>query len=528
MRIKIEKRNWIILLTAVSLFLLLEIYFYRVERKIKFVFLPGILNASEQSPLSEGIDVDPAGAEILKLTANAQTLCLDINQVSSLGLKNNFDIQIFKLDNSIGQKELLKAQNVYDTKLDFSYKYDEDRLKRATTLLGRKSVSITEDLTLSKQLLSGTVLSLGTAHSREATDSVFSTNNPAHEVSAGISITQPLGKNAWGLADNNTVKITELDTANTGYTSQDKIEIELANIQKIYWNLLLANKELELAKEVLESAAQLYKTNKRNFDMGILEAPELYATEANLKEKQQELVLAQARFKKALSALRYRLNQGIDVLIVPKDEFNLKQKQAGFEEMVRIALAKRRDYKKAKNIIKQKKLYVALKKSSLWPQIDLTASFTRNGLDSRFADSVSEITSQEYPEYTVGVVFSFPLENSAARAEYSQKQLEQAKALIGLKKTECLILVQIHDAFVELGSRRDSVGLLEQAKELQHKKYLGEADRFKKGRSDTDRFIRYQNDYLRARLIYLRSLYKYQEAAIDLKLRANTLLEEFL
>ncbi|MCK4422596.1 MAG: TolC family protein, partial [Candidatus Omnitrophica bacterium] len=469
----------------------------------------------------EDFKFDPGSGPVKRLE-------LDINQVSSLGLKNNFDIQIFKLDNSIGQEELLKAQNVYDTSLDFSYKYEENKLKRASTLLGKRTVAVTEDLTLSKQLLSGTVLSLSTAHSRDTTDSSSSIFNPAHEVSAGVSITQPLGKNAWGVIDNNTVQITKLDTANTGYTSQDKIEIELANIQKIYWNLLLAQKELELAEEVSESAAQLYKTNKRNFKMGILEAPEFYATEANLKEKQQELVIAQARFKNALSALRYRLNLNMDVLITPKDEFDLKQKQAGFEDMVRTALAKRRDYKKAKNIIKQKDLYAAMKKSSLWPQIDLTASFTRNGLDSRFADSISEITSEEYPEYTVGVIFSFPLENSAARAEYSQKQLEQAKALIGLKKTECLILVQVHDAFIDLMSRRDSVDLLEQAKELQHKKYLGEADRFKKGRSDTDRFIRYQNDYLRAKLVYLRSLYKYQEAAIDLKLITNTLLEEIV
>jgi len=488
----------------------------------------GAVSGNLISTRIEGMSLDLSGGDgVMGIDEGGDNvLRLDIDRVSRLGLRNNFDIQVFRLDKSISDEEILKARDVYDAVLDVSYEYEEDQLKRASTLLGTRNMSVSEDVSLTKQLPSGTVLSLSGSHSRDASDSTVSTNNPAHELSAGISVTQPLGKNAWGLIDNNDVKITGLDVENTGYTSADKIETELGNIQKAYWNMVLVNHEINLARKLLKSAEELYTTNKRNFDIGMVEAPEFYASEANMKEKEQAVVLAKNRLNGALNAVRFRLNLDRATVIVAEEDFGVQGVEPDFEILVKTALAKRRDYKRARNSIKRQDLSLEMKKNSLWPQIDLTASFTRNGLNKRLSDSISEIASEEYPEYIVGVVFSFPLGNSAARAEYSQKELEKAKALVGLKKTECLILVQTHDAFVNLQSMNNSAKLLKEVMELQYKKYLGEEERFNKGRSDTDRFIRYQNDYFNAELAFLRSLYSYQEAVIDLKLAANVLLEE--
>lgn len=461
------------------------------------------------------------------LSAEEQRILeLDINRVSRLALNNNFDIQLYRLDKSISEKELLKAQAVYDTELDASYHYDEDRLKRSSIILGKKETAVTQDLSLSKKLPTGTVLSLGASHQREATDSSFASLNPYHESEASISITQPLAKNVLGILDRNIIKITRLDIENTAYTSMDKIEQELAEAQKAYWSLLLANQQLDLTKEILDSANDLYQANSKNFDIGLVEPPEFYAVEANLKEKQKDVLLAENGLNSALNLIRFKLNLEKEIMVKPQDSFGDEPITADFDDIIRQALGARRDYRAAKNTVKAMDLYIEMKKNSLWPQIDLTGTLKKNGLDKKFRKSITEISSEDYPEYTVGVNFRFPLENSAARAEYSQKELEKAKALVNLKKLECLILVQTHDAFIHAKSIYGSVGLLKQVMELQHKKYIGEEDRFKKGRSDTDRLIRYQNDYFNAKSAYLKSLYEYQAALIDLRMAMNRLLQE--
>jgi len=453
-------------------------------------------------------------------------LNLNIDEVTKLAINNNFDIQIYKLDNSISEKELLKARAIYDAEIDASYEYDEDRLKRASTISGSRITSVDQDISLSKEFPTGTVLSMGYSHQRESSNSSFSSYPSYHESEASISLTQPLGKNALGIVDRNDIKITKLDIENTGYTSMDKIELELGNVQKAYWNLILAKRQLDLTEELLRSAEKLYKRTKEKFEIGLVEQPEFYAVSANLKEREKDLLLARNNITTAQNLMRLKLNLDKGALVVPKDSLECEDMTEALDDMLRIALTKRRDYESAKNDVKAQDLYIEMKKSSMWPEIDLTGTFKRNGLDSKFETSLDEITSQDYPEHTIGVTFNFPLENSSARAEHSQKELQKAKALVSLKKTECLILTEVHDAFVHAKGMHDSVKLLNEAFQFQKKKYVGEENRFRKGRSDTDRLIRYQNDYLNARLLYLKNLFDYKASLIDLRVSMNTLLEE--
>jgi len=450
---------------------------------------------------------------------------LDIAEVSRMALENNFDIQVYRLDRRISEKELLKARAVYDTGLDGFYRYNEDRLARSSIIFGERTSTVTQGGTLSKTLPTGTALSLGAEHKRQFTDSAFSSLNPYHESTISASIIQPFGKNALGILDRNTVKIAGLDVDNAVYTSLDKIEAELADTQKAYWNLLLAYKDVELTENMLNNSKDLHAANKRNFDIGLVEPPELYAVEANLKQRQGDMVFSKDKLNSALNLLRFKLNLNKDLLIKTKDEFRCEEIEADFRKVITKALKNRRDYKAAKNTIKVMDLEVEMKKNSLWPQIDLKGTFKKNGLDREFGESIKEINLEDNVEYTAEVIFSFPLENNKARAEYSQKELEKAKALVGLKKVECLILVQVHDAFIHAKSLYESSKLLKEAAGLEEKKYLGEKDRFSKGRSDTDRLLRYQDDYLRASVISIRSLYNYKVAVIDLKAAMNNILE---
>jgi outer membrane protein TolC len=462
------------------------------------------------------------------LSALAQEhLELDISEVTTLAIENNFDIQIYKLDRSISEKDLLKAQSIYDTSLDTSYKYNENRLDNAFPFTGTRATTVIQEGSLSKKLPTGTILSAGLGHSRQSTNSVFSTINPYHESDASLSITQPLARNFLGIIDRNTVKITGLDVENTGYTSLDKIEKELADSQKAYWRLLLAYKDLRLTEDLLTNTKSLFVANKNKFDMGIVEAPEFYGVEADMNQKKNNVLLANDYLNSALNNLRLKLNLDKDAIVVPKDDFVCPELKVKFEDVIRTALNNRRDYKTAENNIKKMALSVEMKKNALWPQIDIKGTFKKNGLDQKFANSIKEITSQDNPEYAVEVIFSFPLENSQARAEYSQKELEKVRALVELKKIECLIFVQVNDAFYHANRMYDSVKLLRLAADFEHKKFLGEEDRFNKGRSDTDRLLRYQNDYLSAEVRFLRSLYDYKEAVIDLNVAMNNLLRTY-
>ena len=290
--------------------------------------------------------------------AEESKLFLNIEEVSSLAIKNNFDMQIYKLDASISEKELLKARAIYDTEIDASYKYDENRLKRASTISGTRATNISQEAGISKEFPTGTILEMGFTHEREASNSSFSSYPAYHESGASLSLTQPIGKNAWGLADRNDIKITKLDIENAGYTSLDKIEDELASVQKAYWNLLLANEQLDLTGELLEAAKRLHENAKKNFDIGLVEQPEFYAVAANLKERESDVLIAGRNITIAQNLVKFKLNLNRNIMVVPKDIFECEEIVNTFADVIYAALTKRRDYVSAKNEVKTRDLYI--------------------------------------------------------------------------------------------------------------------------------------------------------------------------
>ena len=454
------------------------------------------------------------------------TILLNAKEVARIALTNNFDIQIYKLDKSIGEQDLIKSYSVYDTELTGSYDYTEGRLARSSTIFGRRETTVSQDINLEKKLPTGTVLSVGASHEREYSDSLFATLNPYHESTAEISVTQPLLNDFLGIQTRNTIKVAMLDEDDVAYTSAEKIEQTVALAQKAYWRLVFAYNELGVRDQILSSAHELFDVTKKNFELGAVEDAEFYAVEANFMERQRDLVLAKNQVSLSTNDLGLKLNLPKEVNIISKDEPTIEDYEFDFNISLAAALANRRDYKRAKNEVKAMDLTLAMKKNSLWPQIDLTASLKKNGIDSKFSKSAREITSEDNPEYAIGIEFSFPLENREAGAEFKQAQLEKTKALVNLKKKECAVFIEVNDAVNNCKATKEAAEYQSEAMKLQESKYRAEEDRFKKGRSDIDRLIRYQQDYLESHIRYLIRVYAYKEALIDLEVTTAELLGE--
>jgi outer membrane protein TolC len=82
--------------------------------------------------------------------------------------------------------------------------------------------------------------------------------------------------------------------------------------------------------------------------------------------------------------------------------------------------------------------------NELLPELNLVLQGSLGGLDDdRFLGGVSRQYSEGGPGYGVGVVFSFPLENNAARARYERRQLETRQQLAQVKTTIDTVLLEV-------------------------------------------------------------------------------------
>jgi len=460
--------------------------------------------------------------------AESRAYYLSLEDVSRLALMNNFDIQLAKFDTYIKRTDQDLAESIFDTVIDAEVKYTNDQQKRTSTILGSKEVTNEYNIGFTKKAPSGTTIGMDFENSRQWTDSSFATTNPAHDSSVKISIEQELGKNFFGIKDRGDIKITKIDIENTEYTSLDNIEETLAQAQKAYWKLVLSRELLQIKKEMLNQAEKLYSLHREKIKDGLIEEPELFASEANVRQRRTDLLLANNDVGMGIEELKLLLNINKDINeILPKDNFTVDSKGEALEDSLEKAFGHRRDYAKAENDIKSKNIKLTIKKNNLWPEINLSASFTRNGIDDHFSQAISQITGEDNPEYFLGLEISFPLENREAKSGFEKAKLEKAKTLITIKKIERVILKEIVDSVRNCQVLRHRYENQKVIAQLQEKKLREEEKRFNYGRSNTDTIIRYQEDVLNAKLLAAEAAYEYKAALIDLALKENTLLDEY-
>lgn len=453
---------------------------------------------------------------------------LSIKEVSRLALENSLDIQIAKYDAYIKRTDLGKEESIFDTFLTTEISYNKDKTKSTSSLAATETATRAYSLELEKKLPTGTTLTIGAVSGKTKSNSSTVTVNPAREASGKVSIVQELGKNFFGLADRGEIKITKIEIENSEITSLDDIEEELYEIQKAYWKFVLKDKELRIAEDMLAEAKKLYTIYRQKFAIGLAERVDLLAMEANVKVRENGALSGRLAKDTSKNELLFLLNEpDLSIIVEPLDSLRVSPTFVNLPISLRESIKNRRDYKKVKNELKAKGIDIVIKKNALWPQIDLEASYLRNGIDSNLRESIRGITAEDNPETYFGLTVKFSLENREAKADFESVSLEKAQLLLEFKKTERAILKEVNNRVKEVNILKGKVEALSEIAGLQKEKLKEEKKRLRYGRSGSDTVIRYEDDLLEARLDYAKALYDYRVSLAGLELDKNTLLDKY-
>lgn len=454
---------------------------------------------------------------------------LSLEEASRLAVENSFDIQLLKYDAWIARARSGLATSIYDTVFSGEVKYRDDQSLKTSTILGTKTVDNDYNAGLTKKLPTGTTVEVDMANNRNATNSSFVTQSVSHDSSLGVSLTQSLGKNLFGLQDRGEVKITQDEIEQSEYTSLDRMEEFLALVQKTYWELALSIEKRSIQEQMVQQAQRLWDSQRDKFNNGLVEEVELIAAEANYKLRLSELKIMQNQLLSRANVLRLMLNIADDDLVITAaDALTAQNDLPDASDTLKTALENRWDLKSLKAEARARKVRVSMVKNGLWPQIDLKASLRRNGLGDHFNRSIENIADKDNPDLSASLLVSFPLENTKAGAQFKQAKFDKARTLVELKRLERKIVLDVTDQW------RDCRVLLEVAQSqdavagLQAQKLEQESKRFQYGRSSIDQIIRFQEDVLFARHRATEARKDFLTAVIELQRRQGVLLQRYL
>jgi len=440
---------------------------------------------------------------------------------------NSFEARLARLDLFVAETGLKYSESVFDTFISGNIGYTEDKRQQLSVFSPDDNQTNIYSMGIEKTIPSGTELSMAIGDTRAWNNSQFVSKNPSHSTEVSFDLKQPLGQNILGYVDRKTITITKLSIENSGMEEKDRIEELIADVEKAYWQLVYEKEKLRILNKLLGKAEELHQVDEKNLAIGLIEQVDLLAAEANVANRQAQILTAENGYRRAEEELKLIMNLKEDERMVPSGGLKSGTIDIALEDCLKYAFAGRRDYMMEKKNAEIAGIELRIKENMKWPEIDLSATFAVNGVETGLKESFDKTTGGENTYYYTGLEIKIPLENNKAESEYLKAMYEKEKAVVVLKELERRIITEVGNAYRDVVASEASLVYIKKAVDLHNRKLEEEEKRFKYGRSSTKRLIDFQNELLNAELEEAAYMVEHKKAQVDLYRKMNMTMERY-
>ena len=460
-------------------------------------------------------------------------LSLSLSDSIRMGLARNFQIRMDRLNPRIQAQDVTREDAEFDT-VGFANGGLEEALAPSNSSLGMVRRTETDEQTLNvgirRRYKTGTSYELRTGLNKSNNNAQFIRLNPAVEPQFSLSLTQNLLKNFGRDVNSTAIRVAQNDQAISASQYRDSVINVVTDIENFYWELVFAIEELEVKKKSLTLAQDLLRRNKIQVEVGTLAPLEIVQAQASVASREAEVITAERQVRDNDDRLKRALNLPSDITswntrIRPKDLPKVIRRVPDVRKSFAIALKNRPDYQQAKIDLESRNIQTQFAKNQLLPTLDLTGSIALNGLGRDFAEAVDELGQGEYYQWAVGFTFEFPFSNRSSRSRLTQRKLETAQALLGLKNLEQQIFLEVREAVRAILTAQKQVDSTRAARILAERQLDAEEKKFAVGLSTNFQVLTFQDDLSTARSAETRAIIDQIESLVNFrKVTGQTLL----
>ena len=522
-----------------------------------------------QTPIGHRVGVD-----------ESRPLALNLFDAVKMALEQNRDIEVERINVRQAEYDLFSARGLTDISVGSSSFYEQRTVPVGSLLAGGANGTLTTktlnyDFTAQQLLPTGAQWVAGFTNSRGDTNSQFVSLNPQYNTALNVQIRQPILRN-FSIDDaRRRIQIAKrrLDLSDSQFR-QKAIDI-VARVQRSYWDLVFALRDVQIQRESVELAQNQLERNRRMVNEGSIAPIDLVSVEAELEKRNENVLTATETVTRAENALKQLMLGGTESSIwnqplIPTETPDLRGTTVGLTDAVAAALANRPEF--AQNNLQQEINKVEFKyfENQTKPQVDLIASYTSTGLSGSrlltgnpftsttavlldrvnalsglagipaipippgsdlpgflvggYGQSLQNLFSNDFRTFRFGVAFNFPLRNRTAEGLLGRTVAEGRKIVSQRKTLEQLIEVEVRNALQGVETGRLRVETARASREAAEKQSESEQRRFEAGLSTTYFVLERQNALSQAKGRELRAMTDYSKAAAELQRVMGTTL----
>jgi len=474
----------------------------------------------------------------LPLSVTERVLALSLEQAIQLALQNNLDIERGRFDPQIAHTQVEQARAVYDPSVGLTSSLSQTKsLPQNQTLEfdpqtgAVTGVSITrpfsKDVSVApsfkQQIVTGGNYELRFINTWNKSAPAVSgptsrIANPRYEGRLQLTFTQPLLKN-FGI-EVNTALIRQAQNAEE-IARQKLLQTILDTIFAVqfgYWELAFRIEDLGVKREALTLAVNFLAENKLRAALGTLAPIELVQSETQVKQREGDVITAEAAVREAEDALKQTLNipESLGtwrIRVRPTDTPPFVPiADTSIEEKVAFALQHRPDVVQAQLQVASQEIARNAVRNQRLPQVDLGGTASVSGFSGDLSSATTDIGNADGYNWAFSLTFSYPLGNRAANNALQQQNLLLKQALIDQRKVQLTVSREIYQTVRNLETFSKSVEVRRAATVLARTQLEAEQEKFRLGLSTSFNVLQFQNQLTSARSDEIRALSDYNEA----------------
>lgn len=299
----------------------------------------------------------------------------------------------------------------------------------------------------------------------------------------------------------------------------------VASTESLYWDVVFAQRNLENKQEALALAQKQLNENEIRVQVGTLAPIEVTSSEASVAQAQQDIISAEAQLLNAKDALIRALYPSSErpLDLEPADAPSIKPLEMDEATAEKQALANRLEIKAARLDLESKQALETAANNHVLPQLDAFATYTGNAASQIPSEGLAavnkDLTKGTYPGYTVGLQFSMPIQNRAARGNQAQARANRRQSELNLRDLELGITLEVRQAFRNLDASGKGVVAAEKTRIFREKDLEAEQKKFENGMSTNFLVLSKLNDLntskgneLQARITYAKAVTALEKA----------------
>ena len=498
---------------------------------------------------------------------------LTLAEAISLALENNKDIEVTRKNVKIAEFDLKAARGFYEPRFSGQSYYERSTVPNVSIFSSNRTT--TQGSFVGNAGLQGYVPRFGTVlnasfnNQRVTSDNPISILSPQLNSSLTFSVTQPLFRGRTFDQPRRAIEVAKRNLSLTDIQFRQRTIDIIANVQRAYWDLTYALRNLQVQRDGVRDAKDQLEHNRRLVNEGQLAPIDVLAAETQVANFEQSVYdalnvvgVAENNLKNMISQNRNDALWGKSV--TPVDSVDLNAPITTLAQALDAAMANRPELEinqaqKDINALDQR-YYKELKK----PQIDLVASYSSSGIggtqnpnfSSPFATpcdqnlqtpaeyaaclsrqqllqtqqqallrsiggsstSITDVLSNKYPTFRVGVQFNLPLfGDKTSRANYGRSLVESERLDTQREQLEQNIQVDVRNALQSLRTAEARLRAAAIARENSVKQYDSEQRKLDAGQSDIYKVLERQTALTTARSNELRAQTELNKSISDLQ-----------